>query len=462
MADILIIDDDANLGRGLRMSLRQAGHACRLASTASAGWEELLREQPDLVLLDLQLPDMSGIDLLPRIRERKLDMPVIIMTAFGTVTTAVSAMKEGAADYIEKPLSVQDMCRLVMRLLKSRELAGRIDGRQLTLATGDAEIELIAASPAMKQVTAQAEKIAILPARPGIGLVTTLILGETGTGKEMIARHIHRRGPGPQGPFVHVNCTAIPENLLETEYFGHERGVFTDAKAEKHGLFEAAHGGTLFLDEVGDIPLSMQAKLLVAIETGRFRRVGATREQSVDARIIAATNSDLEAQSAAGRFRADLYHRLKMFRLTVPPLRERPEDLWALTESFLGRFARQLQRPMPELSADAKEAMLAHPWPGNVRELAHVLLQALAMREDEVLTAAHLGLGAAAPIATPTGGSEAIDVDFSTGAVSLADVEKKLLQAALAHAGGNISEAARLVGMPRGSFRYRLEKLGLM
>ena len=461
MADILIVDDDANLGLALEMSLTQGGHTCRLANTTAAGWAELRRQPPDLALLDVQLPDGSGIELLARIQEEKLDVQVIVMTAFGTVTTAVSAMKQGAADFIEKPLSVKEMCRLVMRLLKSRELARRMDARQPG-APGDVFApELIAASPALKQVVGLAERIARVPARSGIGLTATLIRGETGTGKELIARHIHRQGLTPDGPFVHVNCTAIPENLFETEHFGHERGVFTDAKASKQGLLEAADHGTLFLDEIGDLPLAVQGKLLVAIEPGRFRRVGATAEQRFDARIIAATNCDLEAKAAAGGFRSDLYHRLNMFQITVPPLRERPEDVAALSEYFLDQFCGQLQRPRPGLSPQAVAALRGHPWPGNVRELAHVLLQALVTSEDQMLTPANLGLAQARAAAIPAG-SNAIELDFSGGSVCLAEVEKRLLSAALAHAGGNISEAAKLVGVPRGTLRYRLEKLGLV
>jgi len=459
MADILIVDDDANLRVALEMSLKQGGHTCRLAATASDGWKELERRPPDLVLLDLQLPDMSGIELLARIRDERTDTPVIIMTAFGTVTSAVSAMKQGAADFIEKPLSVKEMGHLVMRLLKSRELAEQIDNR----AGGErTEFPLIAASPAMQQIVALGNKIARLPTRPGIGLVATLISGETGTGKELVARYIHRQGSNPNGPFIHVNCTAIPENLFEMEHFGHERGVFTDAKTAKQGLLEAADGGTLFLDEIGDIPQHMQAKLLVAIETGRFRRVGATTEQTIDTRILAATNTDLEQRAGTGQFRMDLYHRLKMFQIKLPPLRERPEDLWALSDHFLNQFSQQLQRPVPGLAPDAREAMARHPWPGNVRELAHVILQALVTGDDDVLLPSHLGLGPVAVEAPRASPASAIEMDFSAGSLSLAEVERRLLEAALAHTGGNITEAARLVGMPRGTLRYRLEKLGLL
>ncbi|HOW73316.1 MAG TPA: sigma-54 dependent transcriptional regulator [Phycisphaerae bacterium] len=462
MADILIVDDDANLRVALEMSLKQAGHHCRLANTGAQGWAELQQQQPDLALLDLQLPDTSGVELLARMHEERMNLPVIIMTAFGTVTNAVSAMKQGAADFIEKPLSVKDMCRLVVRLLKSRELVQRIDHRpQVDLAeTGEAQ--LIAASPAMKQVMTLAEKIARLPTRSGIGLTATLICGDTGTGKEMIARFIHRLGPNPNGPFIHVNCTAIPESLFEMEHFGHERGVFTDAKSEKQGLLEAANGGTLLLDEIGDMPLQMQGKLLVAIETGRFRRVGATAEQTVDARILAATNIDLEEKAQAGRFRMDLYHRLKMFQITLPPLRERPDDLWALSDYFLGQFSRQLQRPIPRLTPEARESIRSYSWPGNVRELAHVILQALVTGDEGDISPTHLGLPLSPSAAPSPSPAAAIELDFSAGSLSLAEVERRLLQAALAHAQNNITEAARLLGMPRGTLRYRLEKLGLV
>lgn len=462
MADILIVDDDANLRVALEMSLKQAGHHCRLAGTGAQGWAELQRQQPDLALLDLQLPDTSGVDLLTRMHEQRMSIPVIIMTAFGTVTNAVSAMKQGAADFIEKPLSVKDMCRLVLRLLKSRELAERIDNRSDAASTDIEEQQLIAVSPALKQAMTLAEKIARLPTRSGIGLTATLIRGETGTGKEMVARFIHRHGPNPNGPFIHVNCTAIPESLFEMEHFGHERGVFTDAKSEKQGLLEAANGGTLFLDEIGDMPPQMQGKLLVAIETGRFRRVGATAEQTVDARILAATNADLEDKAQSGRFRMDLYHRLKMFEIKLSPLRERPEDLWALADHFLGQFSRQLQRAVPVLTAEARESMRGYSWPGNARELAHVILQTLVTSDGAEILPAHLGLPNAPATPSASAPAAAIELDFSAGSLSLAEVERRLLQAALAHAGNNITEAARLLGMPRGTLRYRLEKLGLM
>lgn len=459
MADILIVDDDINLGLALKMTLEQAGHGCRIAETAEGGWAELLRCEPDLALLDVQLPDLSGLELLARVRQHGLKIPAIVMTAFGTVTSAVTAMKQGAEDFIEKPLSVNEVCQLVARLLKSRDLARTLDTRVADRSVEAGMPELIAESPAMKEVLALAERIAALPPRMGIGLTTTLILGETGTGKEMIARYIHRRGSRCKAPFVQVNCTAIPENLFETELFGHERGVFTDAKASRQGLFEAANHGTLFLDEIGDMPLAMQAKLLVAIETGRFRRVGAIAEQAVDVQVIAATNSDPQEKLKTGELRADLYHRLKTFQIKLPPLASRGDDIFQLSDYFLKQFCRELQREVPKLSPDAREAMRRYPWPGNVRELAHVLLQAVVTEDKAPLSADELGIGVG------SGGREprpvSADFDFSQGALPLESVERRLLQAALNHANGNITEAARLVGMPRGTFRYRLEKLGL-
>jgi two-component system, NtrC family, response regulator AtoC len=459
MAEILIVDDDINLGLALKMTLEQAGHTCRIAETAEAGWAELRRQEPDLALLDVQLPDLSGLELLARVRQHGLKLPAIVMTAFGTVTSAVIAMKQGAEDFIEKPLSVKEVCQLVTRLLKGRELSKQLDTMGTDRPSRPGAPDFIAESPAMKQAISLADRIAELPSRPGIGLTTTLILGETGTGKEVLARYMHHRNCDRKGQFVHVNCTAIPDNLFETELFGHERGVFTDAKSAKQGLFEMADHGTLFLDEVGDLPLLMQAKVLVALESGRFRRIGATGEQTVDTKVIAATNCDLDEKLKAGQLRADLYHRLRMFQIKLPPLRDRGDDLFLLSDFFLARFCQQLQREIPKLSPEAREAMRLYAWPGNVRELAHILLQAVVADDSAMLSADHLGIG------KESGGVAlkpvSMDFDFSQGALPLESVERRLLQAALNHTNGNITEAARLVGMPRGTFRYRLEKLGL-
>lgn len=459
MADILVIDDDANLRTALQMALMQKGHTCRLAENAERGWNLYREKAPDLALLDLRLPDMNGLELLARMRSHGVECPVVIMTGFGTVSNAVSAMKQGAAEFIEKPSSLRDVCELVKNLMDDRAFVRRPDAGSPSSGAASAEVLLLGECEAMREIRSLARKIASMPLDAGIGLVATLITGETGTGKEMLARLIHRHGEQPDAPFIHVNCTAIPESLFEAEHFGHERGVFTDAKQSRSGLIEAAEGGTLFLDEVGDMPLNFQSKLLLAVETGRFRRLGATSEKQVRTRIIAATNDDPHEKAAAGRFRRDLLHRLSMFHIRMPPLRERGEDIELLAEHFLERFARKLEQDRRELSPGAREAMHAYPWPGNVRELAHSLLRALVTTESGIISAEALQLGdgltpdPADPPASEPGALQEI--------VPLAVMEERLIRAAMKHTGGNVAEAARLLGMPRGTLRYRIEKLGL-
>ena len=456
MADILVIDDDANLRMALEMTLKQESHTCRLAENVEAGWAQFQAQTPDLALVDMQLPDGDGLELLERLRGSGFDQPIIVMTAFGTVTSAVTAMKHGAVDFIEKPLSVKEMCRLIVQMLKGRELS-----RQIESTNGSAgESALIGKSAGVMRALSLAEKVARLETQPGVGLVTTLVRGGTGTATHLLARNIHQHMRIPDGPYIHVNCTAIPENLLEMELFGHERGVFTDAKASKTGLLEVANGGTLFLDEIGDMPAGLQSKLLVAIETGRFRRVGATQETQVDLRVVAATHCDLDERIKAGAFRTDLYHRLKMFEIELPPLRSRGDDLLLLADHFLRKFSANLDKPCPTLTVEAKTQLKRYPWPGNVRELAHVLLRVVTMTDETSIGPDHLHIDVDADVMAES--TADLSFDFAGGPLTLAAVEKRLLQAAMDHADGNISEAARLLAMPRGTLRYRLEKLGLI
>ena len=459
MADILIVDDEENLSYSLQLGLKRAGHECRVADTIESAVVECERRVPALALVDVQLPDGNGIDLIARLRGRGWDMPVIVITAFGTVAAAVAAMKQGAVDFIQKPLSIEEVCLAVERCLEDRRLRNQLDAYQEAQRRQAGDTPLIAECAPMREVLSLADRIASIESEPGSGLVATLLLGATGTGKELIARYIHRRGPRPDRPFVQVNCTAIPESLFESELFGFERGTFTDAKAAKKGLLQVAHESTLFLDEIGDMPLATQSKLLVAIETGRFRPLGSTAETVVDVRVIAATNSDLQHKVATGQFREDLYYRLKMFCIELPPLRARGDDILLLADHFLQRFSRKFRKPAPRLSESAKHLMRAYAWPGNVRELANVIQRAVLLNDTPVLEPAMLGINgyAAVPAASRTG----LYVDFSRGNCTLAAVEKQLLQAALAHTKGNISEAARLLGLTRGGLRHRLEKLGL-
>ena len=459
MADILIVDDEEILCYSVQLALKHAGHECRIAETVEAALAECARQAPELALIDVQLPDGSGIDLTARLREQGIDVPVIVITAYGTVATAVAAMKQGALDFIQKPISMEELCLAVERCLENREIRNQLDAYRETQRRGSDELQIVGACPEIRNVVSLADKIAALPGDPGTGLVTTLLLGETGTGKEVIARYIHHHSQRPDRPFVQVNCTAIPENLFETELFGHERGAYTDAKIAKKGLLEVAHKGTLFLDEIGHMPLGAQAKLLVAIETGRFRRLGGTAERLVDVRVMAATNTDLERRVRDGEFRADLFYRLKVFCIQLTPLRSRGDDVFLLADHFIQRFRRKFHKPPMKLSPPARELSRRYPWPGNVRELANVLQRAVLVNESDTLEPAVLGIQVDGMIrpAVPAGQP----FDFANNDCTLAAVEKRLLQAALEHTNGNISEAARALGLSRGALRHRLEKLGI-
>jgi len=456
MSDILIVDDEENLSYSVQLALQRSGHMCRIAETAAGALNECTAKAPDLALVDIQLPDHSGIELMGQFREQGLDFPVIVITAFGTVSSAVAAMKQGAVDFLQKPLAMEEVCLAVERCLENRQIRNQLDAYQEAQRRASSDLQLIGQCPQIKRVLSLADKIAALPIEPGAGLVSTLLLGETGTGKEVVARYIHHRSQRADRPFVQVNCTAIPENLFEAELFGHEKGTFTDAKATNKGLMEMAHEGTLFLDEIGDMPLATQAKLLVAIETGRFRRLGSTTERVVGLRVMAATNSDLEAKVQKGQFRADLYYRLKGFCIELPPLRARGDDLFMLTDHFIRRFCRKFHKPPVALLPETREFMGRYAWPGNIRELANVLQRAVLVSESGALAPAVLGIAGSGP--APAVG---LGFDFDDGHCTLAEVEKRLLQAALRHTRGNISEAARLLGLTRGGLRHRLEKCGL-
>ena len=462
MSVILVVDDEENLSYSLQVALKHAGHQCRVAETIQAAVAAVSRQLPDLVLLDMQLPDGNGIDFMARLREDGQDVPVIVITAFGTVASAVAAMKQGAVDFIQKPLAMEEVTLAVERCLEHRRIRNRLDAFQEAQRRESGEIRIVGECPQMKAVLSLAQKIAAVPSDPHGGLVTTLVLGETGTGKEIITRYIHHHGPRPDRPFVQVNCTAIPETLFEAELFGYEKGSFTDAKSTKKGLIEMAQEGTLFLDEIGDMPMATQSKLLVALESGRFRRIGATAERVADVRVAAATNSDLQRKVDQGIFRADLFYRLKVFMIDLPPLRERGDDIFMLTDYFLRQSCQKLHKPIPALPAETREVMRRYPWPGNVRELANVLQRAVLVNETGRLEPGVLGINAprsAASNAAPLTPRSPFDFDHED--CTVAEVERRLLKAALEHVRGNVSEAARLLGLTRGGLRHRMEKLGL-
>ncbi|HNO77057.1 MAG TPA: sigma-54 dependent transcriptional regulator [Phycisphaerae bacterium] len=458
MANILVIDDEENLRISMQLALQRAGHTCRIESNGQAGLAAARSKMPDLVFVDVNLPDTDGLKLLGELRSYGIDVPVIVITGFGTIASAVAAMQQGAVDYIQKPLSMDEVVLSVSRCIENHRMRNQLDAyREAQQRESEGE-RVIGDCPAIRELLEICDKIASLPLDSEGSLPTVLLLGDTGTGKEALARYIHRKGPAADRPFVHVNCTAVPENFFESELFGHEAGAFTHAKSAKKGLFEVAEEGTLFLDEIGDMPPATQSKLLVAIESGRFRRLGGTTERVTRARVMAATNSDLEDKIKHGEFRADLFYRLKVFCLQMPALRDRGNDVITLADHFLERFRRKFRKAELCFSEDARTTLRSYHWPGNVRELANVVQRAALLAEGPTVTSDLLNLHADG---VPTSTDVKQFNSSPIGIAPLETVERKLIQETLAHTDGNISESARLLGLSRGSLRHKLDKLGI-
>ena len=452
-ARILVVDDEQSMRDFLAILLRKEGYRVETRSDFRGAAEAVEAGGFDLVITDLKLPDGSGLDLLAAARERDPDVQVIVITAFGTAETAVEAMKRGAYDYVTKPFKVDEIHVTVQKALEKAALARENRALRRRLEAMEAGGEILGRSPRMERVFRILDRVASTG-------VTVLIWGESGTGKELVARRLHALS-GRKGRFVAVNCSAIPEGLIESELFGHVKGSFTGAVADKPGLFEEAHGGTLFLDEVGELPLHLQPKLLRALQEGRIKRVGGTREIPVDVRIVSATNRDLAAAVRQGRFREDLYYRLNVVALEIPPLRERREDIPLLAVHFLRKYARAFGRDIRGFTREALERLEAYDFPGNVRELENVVERAVALETGEYITCDSLpehlcGPRRAGLEGLPDLPEEGLDLE-----ALLADVEKRYLQEALRRTGGNKTEAARLLGITFRSFRYRLERLGL-
>lgn len=447
---ILVCDDELLIRMWLEEHLREANYLVD-GEADGAGLLRAFEQRPaDLVLLDLRLPDGSGLDVLRRIRALDSSVPVIMITAFGEVQTAVRAVREGAHHFLEKPIQLPQLLLLIEQALETTRLRREVErlreGSQFLFA----DVTLVGRSLAMRRI---AELVTRLATRGSTR--TVLLRGESGTGKDLVAKAIHARGPRGRGPFVSVNCTALPAALVESELFGHEAGAYTDARDSKKGLFELADGGTLYLDEVGDMPKSEQGKLLGVIEAQRFRRVGGVRDIEVDVQLIAATNRDLESAVAHGEFREDLFYRLNVVPIELPPLRERPEDVAPLAVHFVELLARELRTATPRLSREAMSTLENYDWPGNVRQLRNVLERILILQDVETIEIAHLPeeiRGASAPprrfVLPPSG-------------LSLDEVERELMCQALERADGNKTGAARLLGLTRDTFRYRLEKYGI-
>ncbi len=442
--DVLIVDDEDDIRELLELSLLRLGLASDGAGTLADARRLLGEKRYRLCLTDMRLPDGDGLELVRYISENVRDLPVAVITAFGSMDNAVTALKAGAFDYLSKQVSIDQLRALVKSVFtvpSKDEDGGRKDSSSLT---GE--------SPAMVQVRSLIEKLARSQA-------PVFISGESGSGKERAARMIHDLGPRAAAPFVAVNCGAIPENLMESEFFGARKGAFTGADSDRDGFFQAAHGGTLFLDEVGDLPLPMQVKLLRAIQEKKFRRLGDTVETAVDVRILSATHQNLKAMVEAARFRQDLFYRLNVIELRMPALRERSEDIPQLAEILLGRLAEASGQPVAHLSQGALAALKGYAFPGNVRELENILERALALSSGNMIEADDLLLDPAdmgdANHATPATPGSADLQDY------LDQVERHAIEEALEKSGGNRTAAARQLGVTFRSLRYRLERLGI-
>jgi two-component system response regulator PilR (NtrC family) len=451
-ARILVVDDERSMQEFLDIFFRSEGYEVVTAGDLSSALLHLEGDEFDVVVTDIQMPGGSGLDLLRAVREEAPETLVIMMTAYASAETAIAAIKEGAYDYITKPFKVDEIRIVVEKALEKKLLASENRRLRSELRSRTRDRSIIGNSSAMQRVFDLIAQVADTKAN-------VMLSGESGTGKELVARAIHSSGDRRDMPFVAVNCAAIPENLLESELFGHVKGAFTGAVQSKAGLFETANGGTLFLDEVGELSLQLQVKLLRVIQDKSIRRVGGTSDQRVDVRIVAATNRRLEDEVAAGRFREDLYYRLNVIEISLPPLRERIDDIPLLAAHFAEKYAHELGKPVADLSEEALARLMDYPFPGNVRELENVIERAVALSRGEAIELESLPptlLDPAEPAATsriPPGG-----VDLET---QMNDYERELLLDALEAAGGVKKRAAKLLGISFRSYRYRLEKLGL-
>ncbi|MCC6695305.1 MAG: sigma-54-dependent Fis family transcriptional regulator [Candidatus Hydrogenedentes bacterium] len=443
--EILIAEDDDTQRLILNDILNVSGYKVTAVASAQAALDALRAEPRQVLLTDLRMPEMDGLELLRQAKRICPDMEVVVMTAFATIQTAVTAMKEGASDYLAKPFDKEELL-IVMEKAVERGNLRRENVQLRELVKGSVSLgNIIGDSPAMQKVFNIVQKAVPISS-------TVLILGESGTGKELVARHIHFEGPRGKKTFAVVNCAAIPDTLVESELFGHEKGAFTGAEASRAGKFEVANGGTLFLDEVGDMRLESQAKLLRVLQDGVVERVGSTTPRKVDVRVIAATNRDLRKLVAAGEFREDLFFRLDVLPIPLPPLRERIQDLPLLISHFREKLSERLGKRCPAVAPDALDAMRRYRWPGNVRELENTLEQLYILCDSDTIRAAEL------PEKLRQRAPESGDFVLPQGGLILEDLEQDLIRQALARSGGSIKEAAELLGLTYKTLQYRLKK----
>jgi len=516
VALILVIEDEKSLRVSIARMLSRSGHEVREAESAAEAVGLLAQSNFDLILTDVNLGDGNGMEIVEQARAKEFDGVAVVITAFGTIETAVEAMKRGADDFLQKPIRLEELPLQVAKWLERRRLALRLDLYERLERTREEAQVIVGQSRAWADTLKLADRLALMPVvapidDDGMTLPVVLLLGETGSGKGVLARYIHQQAvaatarekgvefesKSEAAPFVHVNCSALPPTLVEGELFGHERGAFTDAREARAGLFEMADGGTIFLDEISEMPLELQAKLLLVVEQGKFRRVGGTKDRTVRVRVIAASNVDLAKKAQMGTFRRDLLYRLNAFTIAIPPLRQREGDALRIAETTLEKFTKRYGRPPMQFSESTKALIASHDWPGNVRELVNTVQRVAMLCDRDVIEPEHLGIedheGASpmrriAPVVVVThtdarsngavgqvdglattevpipfseGTSLAPIFDFGKGVFNAEAIERELLAQALRYTRGNVSRAAKLIGLTRASMRYRMERYGL-
>ncbi|MBX3233940.1 MAG: sigma-54-dependent Fis family transcriptional regulator [Labilithrix sp.] len=447
---VLVVDDEPEMATVIEQALTRRGYKALQVNSADAAWEVLEREDFDVVVTDLNMRGMSGVDLTDRVAKNRTDLPVIVITAFGSLETAIATMRAGAYDFITKPFEIEQLVVAVERALQNKRLREEVKRLRAEVARSKPADEIIGDGPLMKKVHEVVARVAETDA-------TVLVTGESGSGKELIARDVHKRSKRANGPFIAINCAAMPETLLESELFGHVKGAFTDAKATKRGLFVEASGGTLFLDEIGEMPPGMQAKLLRALEERTVRAVGGTTETPFDARLVTATNRDLESLVESGRFREDLYYRINVVHVELPPLRARGTDVLLLAQHFINKLAPPMGKKVTGFSSAVAERLLGYSWPGNVRELQNCVERAIALARFEELTVEDLP----PKVRDYKPSFVVVATEDPTDLVTMEEVERRYVQRVMEAVGQNKTQAAKVLGFDRTTLYRKLERYKL-
>ncbi|MFA5846645.1 MAG: sigma-54 dependent transcriptional regulator [Thermodesulfovibrionales bacterium] len=455
-AKILVIDDEKLLRWSLQQNLSKEGYTVITAEKGMEGLNLFKEETPDVTLLDIHLPDVSGITVLQGIKEINKDALAIMITAFGDIQTAVKTIKLGAYDFVEKPFNVDKLKILVAKALETVSLRKEVSQFRSQLSLKYGFDSIIGQSEEMQKIFEIIKKIAKSDA------TTIMLQGESGTGKDLVAKVIHYQSRRSNKPFMEINCTALPETLIESELFGHEKGAFTDAKAMKKGLFELADGGSIYLDEIGDMKPSTQAKLLKIIESKMFKRIGGVKDITVDVRIIAATNKNLAEEVKSGNFREDLYYRLKVIPVLIPPLRDRPSDISDLAKYFINEFNREFKKNLKGISKETEKYFKEYQWPGNVRELKNIIERAMILEsEEDFILPEHLPIEFTSK-EVALANVRSIDIKIPPGGLDIEEVEKELIRQALDITRGNQTKSSRLLNITRDALRYRMQKFGFL